>query len=84
MNATIAWTPRVGELWTAHDGTFVEIVGDHPQAELVLLRKSEGGQEWTPYADLENRYEQKRCSKCGVPSTMQRMLGEHKGDPRAN
>ena len=83
MNHTIAWTPRVGELWTARDGSFVEIVGDHPQARLVLLR-SQDGQEWTPYAELEARYEQARCKECGVPKTMARMVGERKGDPRAN
>ena len=49
MSRTIAWSPRVGEVWLAGD-VQVEIVGDHPQARMVLLRGHDDD-EWVPYSE---------------------------------
>jgi len=69
----IAWSQRVGEVWTGGVGT-VEIVGDNTNARLVKLRYPAGDTDWVPYADLEGHFVQELCETCAVPLTAMRKL----------
>jgi hypothetical protein len=70
---TVAWSPRVGEVWT-RDGRDVEVVAEHTHARLVKLVDRAGETEWLPTAELEQDYAQACCGECGVPLTMMRKL----------
>jgi hypothetical protein len=77
---TIAWSPRVGEVWTRSGYPDVEVVAEHTTARLVKLKVSGGESHWIPVAELEGDYSQACCGECGVPLTaMRKLLVEEAG-----
>ena len=74
MSRTIAWSPRVGEVWTRDGCPDVEVVAEHTQARLVKIQIAGGESEWLPAAELEADYTQACCDGCGVPLTAMRKL----------
>jgi hypothetical protein len=71
---TIAWSPRVGEVWTRSGYPDVEVVAEHTTARLVKLKVSGGESHWIPATELEGDYSQACCGECGVPLTAMRKL----------
>lgn len=64
---TIAWSPRVGQIWRMKDSDVsVEIIGDHLHARLVHLREVASREKaWVPFDALDSLYEPASCKSCG-------------------
>ena len=71
---TIAWSPRVGEVWTHPDRPDVEIIAEHTQARLVKILAEGRESEWISTANLEGAYTQACCNECGMPLTVMRKM----------